>query len=89
MSFLLREALRVLGQDQTANWNEEHIQMNLSSQTVQIPSLQTDWYEQTEDTKFNLLLKEQYDQDLHCLQFCLHLDKALLYGSFHFAQILK
>ena len=86
---MLREAHRVLGQDQTANWNEEYIQMKLSSKTVQILSLQTDWSEQTEDTKFILLLQEQCDQDLLCLQFCLHLDKALIYGSFPFCSNSK
>ena len=43
-------------------------------------SFQTDRTRQTVQTQIRLLLEEQSDQGLHCLQFPLHLLDALLYG---------
>ena len=36
---------------------------------------------QTAQTQIRLLLEEQSDLGLHCLQFCLHLLDALLHGE--------
>ena len=41
--------------------------------TVMILSFRTDMPEQTVQTQIRLLLEEQSDQGLHCLQFPLHL----------------
>ena len=41
--------------------------------TVMILSVQTDRCGQTVQTQIRLLLEEQSDQGLHCLQFRLHL----------------
>ena len=49
--------------------------------TVMILSLWTDRSGQTVQTQIRLLPEEQSDQGLHCLQFCLHLLNALLYGK--------
>ena len=46
--------------------------------TVMILSFQTDTPGQTVQTQIRLLLEEQSDQGLHCLQFPLHLLDALL-----------
>ena len=40
--------------------------------TVIIVNIQTDWAGQTVQTKIRLLLKEQFDQGLHCLSIRLH-----------------
>ena len=40
--------------------------------TVNIENIGTDTLEQTVQTQIRLLLWEQSDQGLHCLQFCLH-----------------
>ena len=47
--------------------------------TVTILSFRTDRSGQTVQTEIRLLLEEQSDQGLHCLQFCLHILDALLY----------
>ena len=44
-------------------------------------SFQTDRSRQTVQTQIRLLLEEQSDQGLHCLQFPLHLLDALLWGN--------
>ena len=49
--------------------------------TVMILSFRTDRPGQTMQTQIKLLLEEQSDQGLHCLQFQLHLLDALLYGK--------
>ena len=46
--------------------------------TVMILSFRTDRSGQTVQTQIKLLLEEQSDQGLHCLQFRLHLLDALL-----------
>ena len=43
-------------------------------------SFRTDMPGQTVQTQIRLLLEEQSDQGLHCLQFCLHRLDSLLYG---------
>ena len=48
--------------------------------TLMILSFLTDRSGQTVQTQIRLLLEEQSDQGLHCLQFPLHLLDALLYG---------
>ena len=47
------------------------------------PKYWTDTSGQTMQTQIRLVLKEQSDQGLHCLPFCLHLLDALLYGNPH------
>ena len=49
--------------------------------TVMIISFRTDKSGQTVQTQIRLLLEEQSDQGLHCLQFRLHLLGALLFGK--------
>ena len=49
--------------------------------TVMFLSFRTDWSGQIVQTQIRLLLEEQSDQGLHCLQYCLHLFDALLYGK--------
>ena len=49
--------------------------------TVMILSFRTDRSGQTVQTQIRLLLEEQSDQGLHCLQFPLHLLDALLFGK--------
>ena len=49
------------------------------------PSFRTDRPGQTVQTKIRLLLEEQSDQRLHCLQFHLHLLEALVYGKAWFS----
>ena len=51
-----------------------------TAHTVMILSFRTDRSEQTVQTQIRLLLEEQSDQGLHCLQFRLHLLDSLLYG---------
>ena len=46
-----------------------------------ILSFRADRLGQTVQTQIRLLLEEQSDQGLHCLQFHLHLLEALLYGK--------
>ena len=46
-----------------------------------IPSFQTDRPGKTMQTQIRLLIEEQFDQGLHCLQLCLHLLDALLYSK--------
>ena len=46
--------------------------------TVIFLSFRTDRSGQTVQTQIRLLLEEQSDQGLHCLQFCLHLWDTLL-----------
>ena len=46
-----------------------------------ILSFRTDRSGQTVQTQIRLLLEEQSDQGLHCLQFCPHLLDELLYGK--------
>ena len=46
-----------------------------------ILSFRTDMHGQTVHTQIKLLLEEQSDQGLHCLQFHLHQLEALLYGK--------
>ena len=46
-----------------------------------ILSFQTDRSGQTVQTQIRLLLEEQSDQGLHCLQFLLLLLDAFLYGK--------
>ena len=48
--------------------------------TVMILSFRTDRPGQTVQTQIRLLLEEQSDQGLHCLQFRLHRLDSLLYG---------
>ena len=47
--------------------------------TVMILSFQTDRSRQTVQTQIRLLLEEQSDQDIHCLQFYLHLFDEIPY----------
>ena len=54
--------------------------VNIGMYTVKILSFRTDRSGQMVQTQIRLLLEEQSDQGLHCLQFCLHLLNALLYG---------
>ena len=49
--------------------------------TVMILGFRTDRSGQTVQTQIRLLLQEQSDQGLHCLQFPLHLLDALFYGK--------
>ena len=49
--------------------------------TVRIPRFRTDRSRRTLSTQIRLLLKEQSNQGLHCLPFCLHLLDTLLYGK--------
>ena len=49
-----------------------------NSSTVMFLSFWTDMSGQTVQTQIRLLLEEQSDQGLHCLQFWLHLLDALL-----------
>ena len=51
------------------------------SHTVMILSFRTDRPRQTVQTQIRLLLEEQSDQGLHCLQFRLHLLGALLFSK--------
>ena len=51
-----------------------------TSRTVMILSFRTDMSGQTVQTQIRLLLEEQSDQGLHCLQFRLHGLDSLLYG---------
>ena len=51
------------------------------SVTVMILCFQTDRSGRTVQTQIRLLLEEQSDQGLHCLQFQLHLLGALLFGK--------
>ena len=48
--------------------------------TIMILSFRTDMPGQTVQTQIRLLLEEQSDQGLHCLQFPLHSLDSLLYG---------
>ena len=57
----------------------------LSSNTLMILSFWTDWSGQIVQTLIRLLLEAQSDQGLHCLQYCLHLLDALLYGKTSFS----
>ena len=52
-----------------------------NSITVMILSFRTDRSGQTVQTQIRLLLEEQSDQGLHCLQFRLHLLGALFFGK--------
>ena len=47
-----------------------------------ILSFRTDRFGQIVQTQIRLLLEEQSDQGLHCLQFRLHLFDALLCGNY-------
>ena len=49
--------------------------------TVTIQSFRTNRPGQTVQTQIWLLLKEQSDQGLHCLPFCLHRLDSLVYGK--------
>ena len=49
--------------------------------TVMIQSFRAGRSGLTVQTQIRLLLEEQSDQSLHCLQFHLHLLDALLYGK--------
>ena len=55
--------------------------------TVMLLSFWTDRSGQTVQTQIRLLLEEQSDQGLHCLQFPLHLSDALLRKR-HLVQLL-
>ena len=55
-----------------------YLQNLLSLITVIFLSFRTDRSGQTVQTQIRLLLEEQSDQGLHCLQFPLHLLDALL-----------
>ena len=46
-----------------------------------ILSFWTDWSGQTVQTQIKLLVEEQSDQGVHCLQFQLHLLGALLFNK--------
>ena len=48
---------------------------------VMILSFRTDWSGQIVQSQFRLLPKEQSDQGLHYLQYCLHLLDVLLFFS--------
>ena len=61
--------------------SEIDVAFYLSNFTVMIQSFRTDRSGQTVQTQIRLLLEEQSDQGLHCLQFPLHLLDALLYGK--------
>ena len=56
---------------------KQHIIVN----TVTILSFRTDRSGQTVQTQIRLLLEEQSDQGIHCLQFQLHLLGTLLFGK--------
>ena len=49
----------------------------------------TDRFVLTMQTKIRMLLGEQSDQDVHCLQCSLHLFDALFYHKAHFGHIVK
>ena len=49
--------------------------------TIMILSFRPDRPGQTVQTQIRLLLKEQSDQGLHCLSFCLHRLDSLVYGK--------
>ena len=51
----------------------------LSNNTVKILNIGTYMSEQNSVDPDQTALKEQSDQDLHCLPFCLHLLEALLH----------
>ena len=54
-----------------------------------VPKFRTDRSGQTVQTQIRLLLEEQSDQDLHCLQFRQHLLGALLFRrKSHLVQLL-
>ena len=55
--------------------------MFLPLHTVIFPSFRTDRSGQTVQTQIRLLLEEQFDQGLHCLQFPVNLLDALLQGK--------
>ena len=58
---------------------------------VKTPHTRKDGFEQTAQTQCRLLLKEQYDQDLHCLPFHLYFLNILLHHEFklsHFQDCL-
>ena len=52
---------------------------DIQQHSVMILSFRTDRSEQTVQTQIRLLLEEQSDQGLHCLQFPLHRLDSLLY----------
>ena len=52
-----------------------------TAEVVMIVSFRTDLSGQTVQTQIRLLLEEQSDQGLHCLQFQLHLSGALHFGK--------
>ena len=53
--------------------------------TVIILNFRTDRSGQTVQTQIRLLQEEQSDQDLHYLQYCLHLLDTLLFGKTSFS----
>ena len=61
-------------------FSDGHASAN-SADPDQTAPLRTDRPRQTVQTQIRLLLEEQSDQGLHCLQFPLHLSDALLYGQ--------
>ena len=60
---------------------------NITAFTVMSQSFRTDKSWQTVQTQIRLLLEEQSDQGLHCLQGSLHLLGALLFGKAIFFKI--
>ena len=72
--------LKLLGS--ISNYNEVMLRhFSERRSTVMILSFWTDRSGQTVQTQIRLLLEEQSDQGLHCLQFPLHLLDALLFGK--------
>ena len=67
----------------TKGHNQSYIVIDRRStgNAVMILSFRTGRTGQTVQTQIRLLLQEQSDQGLHCLQFHLHLLEALLYGK--------
>ena len=65
------------------HWSKDGLWYDMTRpySTVMTISFQTDRPGQTVQTQIRLLLQEQSDQGLHCLQFPLHLLDALHYGK--------
>ena len=63
----------------------EPVPLNLT--TVIILNIGTDRSEQTVQTQIRLLLKEQSDQGLLCLLFCLHLLNTILHCKIQLFQL--
>ena len=63
------------------NWTHPDWKDEATNSTLMILSFRTDGPGQTVQTQIRLLLEEQSNQGLHCLQLPLHHLDTLLYGK--------